>query len=125
MKILELDCADGSLAVAIKLPMKPYGVKFVCANDDSDDSEKLLVELSKAWPQLWPKMRTRVRDMAKELDLDTLVDKESLIGRTSRLTKKLFMGDRCDIYLSLVSDDHPDWDFFLKKGKIVHFQPVF
>jgi hypothetical protein len=123
--IFEVELADGDLALAIELPMEPYGVRMLCTNDDSEGSEKLLHEIRAIWTRLWPKMQRRYQDTAGELDLDEPVDTDSLIARTSRLTKGIFMADRCDIYVSLVSDDHPDWDYFIKDGKIVHFQPVF
>jgi hypothetical protein len=125
MDIFEVELDDDDFAVAIELSMEPYGTKPIYAEDDTEDSRVMLQQLSAGWMRLWPQIRALFEDAAKELDLDNPVDSETLIGQASRLEPGVFMADRCDTYLSLSSDDHPDWDYFLKDGQILHFQPVF
>ena len=116
---------DGRFAVATEFPMEPYGTRLFCMEDDSEDSKRLLQQIDAVWPRLWPEMLSRLQETADELDLGNAVDSESLVGRGKRLEAGKFMSDRCDTYISLESDDHPDWDYFLKDSEIIHFQPVF
>ena len=124
MDIFEGEQDDGTSVLAVELPMEPLGRKRIYA-ENTEDSRTMLQELSADWLRLWPQIRSLFEDSAKELDLDNPVDSETLVGQVGRLEPGVFMADRCDIYLSLSSDDHPDWDFFLRDGQIIHFQPVF
>jgi hypothetical protein len=127
MEIFQIEVDNGDSAVAVELAMEPYGTKLLYTEDDSEDSRSMLRHISEIWIRLWPEMRTLFEENAKnDLDLEEPVDGDSLIGYAARLKPGIFMSDRCDTYLSLSSDgDGPSWDYFLKDGKIIHFQPVF
>ncbi|QDU27777.1 hypothetical protein ETAA8_28680 [Anatilimnocola aggregata] len=126
MDTFDVEFESGDVRAAIELPMEPYGTKLLYADDNSDESCIILQHFGAIWPQLWPEMRSRLEDLAlNHLDLETPVDSETLVGLVTKTTRGKFMGDRADFYLSLDSDDHPDWDYFIRDGLIVHFQPVF
>jgi hypothetical protein len=126
MSTFEVEFEDGDSRAAIELPMEPYGAKLLYADDSSEESHTILKQFSAIWPQLWPEMRSQLEDLAmNHLDMETPVDSDTLVGLVSKTTPGKFMSDRADYYLSLESDDHPDWDYFLRDGKIVHYQPVF
>ena len=126
MDIFQVELDDGEVAAAVELSMEPYGTKTPYAADNTERSRIMLHQIGEIWPRLWLEMRTHFETAAKELDLDTPLDSDSLIGQISGLGPGVFMADRCDTYLSLSSENHPpDWDCFLKDGQIVHFQPVY
>jgi hypothetical protein len=127
VEILDVESDVGEPVVAIEVSMEPYvETSFLQANDASDDSRIMLQQIATIWPRLWPEMRTRFEEAASELDLNTPVDGESLIGLVSRLTPGEYLADSSDTYVSLRSEDNPpDWDYFLRDGQIIHFQPVF
>ena len=127
MEVFEAEMDDGRILAAIELPMEPYGTHPVYADDNTEDSRGILQQLAQSWIRLWPEMRTLFEDCAKEIDLDDPVDSVTLHGQISRMEPGVWMADRSEIYLSLRSFSYhpPEWDFFLKDGQIIHFQPVF
>lgn len=126
MEPFDVQFENGDVRTAIELPMEPYGEKLIYADDNSEESRNILQQFSAIWPQLWPEMRGRLEDLAmNHLDLETPVDVDTLVGQVTKTSPGKFMGDRADYYLTLESDDHPDWDYFFRDGQIVHFQPVF
>jgi hypothetical protein len=127
MDIFQVELEGGDPAAAMDLAMEPYGTRLVYAEDDSDDSRTRLKCLAESWPRLWPEFRTRLQEASRHLDLASPVSADSLVCYVARLKPDVFMGDRCDTYLSLSSDaaEAPQWDCFLKDWQIIHFQPVF
>lgn len=121
----EYELSDGSLAVGITLPIPPYGSVLIISEDNTADSEAVLQELEASWTELWPEMLKLLKDAMENLDIEVDLADHEIAGSASRTRKGKFMSDKSDIYLSISFGESPDWDYFIRGAKIVHFQPVF
>ena len=117
----------GGPAVAIHLPIKPYGMAQFIAEDDSDDSLRLVDELVTVWPELWPKMRAYLETAMKDYGVDTELGRDKFMGSIGRTDPDSYMGDTSDIMLSIMFERNtvPMWDFFIRGASMTHSQPVF
>jgi hypothetical protein len=121
----EFELSDGSIAVGIALPIPPYGSALIVGEDTTADSEAVLEELDASWTELWPEMLNLLKDAMENLDIEVDLAEQEIAGSASRTREGKFMSDKSDIYLSISFGESPDWDYFIRGAKIVHFQPVF
>lgn len=119
-----VELTDGQLALAIKLPTAPFDEATFFAQDTSAESRRLLEQLSRHWEKLWPEMLDRLQSAIREWDAPMRLGADAFMGGVSWIDADVYMGDQCDIYLSLIFDEFPHWDFFIKGASIVHFQPI-
>ena len=121
----EYELSDGSLALGITLPIAPYGSALILGEDTTAKSEAVLRELESSWTDLWPEMLKMLQNSMENLEIDAQLVEQRIVGSASRTRYGEFMSDKSDIYVSLRVGESPDWDYFIRGAKIVHFQPVF
>jgi hypothetical protein len=117
---------EGAVRLGLELPIPPFGKATIIAEDDTADSEELLRTLAGSWTILWPAMYKDLCNAMENLDIELECDVSDCTAYASKTQPGYFMADKSDIYLSLEFEgDSPDWDYFIKDARIVHFQPVF
>lgn len=119
------DFGNGDEALVVELPIPPFETVSIATEDCSDDSRSVLDALIQDWEELWPEMLSRLQEDMKSDGCEQELGRDEFMGSISRLNPECYMGDQSDHFLRLEFDDPPLWDFFLKDGKIVHFQFVF
>lgn len=124
-KIRDIDFGDGDRAWGVELPTKPFDSALFATDDLSADSKALLLEIVGWWDSLWPEMLDRLQDGISGYETNQKLGADEFIGALSRTDEDCFMGDKSDIFLRLEFQEPPLWDYFLRDGEIVHFQPVF
>ena len=121
----ELDLEDGDKVFVTELPVAPFGTAFFTTPDASNDSREILNELVHRWSDLWPEMLDRLQSDMQSYGVEQKLGTDDFIGSIWRMDADCYMGDRSDYLLRLDFEEPPLWDYFLRNGEIVHFQPVF
>ena len=124
-EIRKVDFGDGDIAVATELLTKPFGSTLFIAEDASGDSKKILEDIISWWDFLWPEMLEKLQDDIEGYETGQKLGVDEFMGSVSRMDRECYMGDKSDIHLRLEFEEPPLWDYFLRDGKIAHFQPVF
>ena len=124
-EIVETDFGDGDIAVAVILPIAPFGDALFAGPDAGENSRRLLQELIAHWRDLWPQMLELLQDGIRDYDVETKIGRDEFIGYVARTKPGFFMSDKSDVFLRLEFEEPPRWDYFLHGWKIVHSQPVF
>jgi hypothetical protein len=125
-EINECDFGDGDIALVVELPIPPFEMVSVAAEDTSEVSRSMLEDLVRGWGHLWPDMLDRLQDsMTRYYDCDQVLGRDEFMGSICRMSPEFYMGDKSDYMLRLEFDEPPLWDFFLKDNQIIHFQSVF
>ncbi|MHB0961533.1 MAG: hypothetical protein ACYC0X_26445 [Pirellulaceae bacterium] len=127
VEIEELDFGNGDTAYGVVLPITPYGEAYFVAPDVSMASEGLLRELGGVWHGLWPDMLSSMQEGAKQYSRELLINPDEFIGSVQHLDADVFMGDKADLMIAVRPNEQvvPQWHFFVRGSKILHFQPVF
>ncbi len=128
IEILEASFEDGhDLAFAADFPVEPYGDAQFAAQDNSEESRKLLQDLADNWRVLWPKMRARlekgIADYRVKLDLSRC----EFLATVAAVEEGCYKSDEADIIVRFDFEavPVPVWYFFIRGGHLAHFQPVF
>jgi len=121
----EMDLEGGDKVLATELPVAPFGTAYFAAPDASSDSREILNELIHHWSELWPEMLDRLLSDMQSYGVEQKLGSDEFIGSISRMDANCYMGDKSDYLLRLDFEEAPFWDYFLRNGEIVHFQPVF
>jgi hypothetical protein len=122
---------DSTPACCLELPIPPYGNALIVGDDTSEDSKVVLRMLESDWNELWPEMLSQLKETMENLDLEIDLSELEFRGRASRMTPGFWLADKSDIFLSFNFgdvpgwDSSPNWDYFIRGAKVVHFQPVF
>lgn len=122
---MEHDFGDGDLAVLVELPLPPFEMIAIAAEDASDASRSMLLELIQGWDELSPKIVDQLRDGIESYDCEQELGNDEFMGSICHMDPESFMGDKSDYLLRIEFPEPPLWDFFLKDNQIIHFQPVF
>ena len=108
--------------IGLELAVPPYGRMLVSV---PASEVKVANVLRRRWRKLWPDVRRQLRLLSKEYDLSEQLESDRWIAKASWTNPAEFMGDKAELFVSIILDDCPTWDFFIKGYKIMHCQPVF
>ena len=123
IRTVEFDAGD--IAFSTEFLTKPFGSSIFAAEDVSADSKKILEDLISWWDLLWPNMLDKLQNGIEGYETGQKLGVDEFVGSVSGVDPECYMGDKSDIHLRLEFEEPPLWDYFLRNGKIAHFQPVF
>jgi hypothetical protein len=81
--------------------------------------------LQQRWEDLWPDVREQLKSLTKAYNLSEQLESDRWVAEAFWTKSAEFMGDKAELFLSIILDECPTWDFFIKSHKIMHCQPVF
>jgi len=124
-QIRKVDFGEGDKAWGVELSIKPFGSTLFTTEDIGAESKALLSSIIESWNTVWPEMLDKLQDGIDGYNTDQKLGDDEFIGAVSHMNPDCYMGDKSDIFVRLEFEEAPLWDYFLRDGKIVHFQPVF
>jgi hypothetical protein len=108
-------------------PVEPYGLAQLGAEDNSEESRKLLQDLADNWTVLWPKMRDRLENGIADYGVKLNLSGCEFLATVAAVEEGCYKSEEADIFVrfEFETEPVPVWDFFIRGSHLAHFQPVF
>jgi hypothetical protein len=128
IEIFEAQFEDhDDVAFVADFPVEPYGLAQLGAQDNSEESRKLLQDLADNWTVLWPKMRDRLENGIADYGVKLNLSGCEFLATVAAVEEGCYKSEEADIFVrfEFETEPVPVWEFFIRGSHLAHFQPVF